>query len=345
VVDLYANVIRPLVFRLDPERAHDLAKPVLRSRRLSAALAGRPIADRRLEVRWGPLVFPTPVGLSPGFDKHGELVAGLSALGFGSLCVGTVMPLPRSGNPRPRIVRRPADRSMVNAMGLPSVGLEEFARRLGQVRRTVPVIASFGALTTDDYLHAFATLQPVADAVEVNLKCPNDMKDDGRFLKVSWADRLISRLVKVKRKPLFIKINSHTNEEERLERLEVIDRGLFYGVEGFAIQSTWKETEAGLSVGEGAMSGAPLLPRTLQAMRDAREIVGTRALIRARGGVMSGADAFQAIAAGANAVDILTAFVYEGWAAPTRIARELLAQMDLNGVESVAELVGAGARS
>jgi dihydroorotate dehydrogenase len=232
---------------------------------------------------------------------------------------------------------------MINAMGLPSVGLDVFAQRLRRARSAVPVIASFGALSTEDYLEAFATLEPLADALEVNLKCPNDMDDDGSFLKVSWADRLISQLVKAKRKPLFIKINSHTNEAERLERLETIDRGLFYGVEGFAVQSTWKETDAGLSVGEGAMSGAPLLARTLETMREVRELVGTRAMIRARGGVMSGADAFQAIAAGANAVDILTAFVYEGWAAPTRIARGLLALMDQHGVESVAALSGSGA--
>ena len=338
----YFRLVRPLLFRLDPELAHELARPILASAPLCRRLGGGPVTDPRLSVQLGPLILPNPIGLAPGFDKNARMAAGLAELGFGHLTLGTVMPTARAGNPRPRIVRRPGEGAMVNAMGLPSEGLELFARRLKRLRAPVPVIASIGAADDEGYERAFRQLQPLVAAIEVNLRCNNDRDDSGNYLKPDSFERMMRRLMPYRRVPVFVKINDWQNEGEHRDRLEVVARGLALGVDGFCTLSVLRVEESGLSVGRGNLTGRPLLPRTLQAIRDIREVTRGRAAIRARGGITTGADAFAAIAAGAATVELFTAFVYRGWAVARQINDELLDEMAANGVRDLHELVGRG---
>ncbi|MBI4494982.1 MAG: dihydroorotate dehydrogenase 2 [Chloroflexi bacterium] len=342
-MDLYKSLVRPLLFRIDPETAHHLAKPMLRSAALCRLLAGGPVRDPRLAVRVSGLVFPNPVGLAPGFDKHAELTTGMSRLGFGYLVPGTIMSEPRAGNPRPRIVRLPEREAMMNCMGLPSKGPAYCAAQLSRRRSLVPIIASFGAMDFEGYLRCFETVQPVANALELNLRCNNNLDDAGDFLRLDNFDRLMAALAKRKSRPLFVKINNYDTEAERQERLEVVERAMFYGADGFSTLSVWKDPQPRLSVGRGTVTGRPLFARTLQAIRDLREVTKGKAAIRARGGIFSGADAFQAIAAGATTVELLTALVYEGWGVARRINAELLALLDQEGIPSLEALRGSAA--
>ncbi len=338
--NLYKSLLRPLLFRLEPEMAHAFSKPVLRNAALGRLLGGGPVVDPRLEVSLAGIRLPNPVGVAPGFDKHAELTAGMSQLGFGYLVPGTVMPEPRAGNPRTRIVRIPEQEAMLNCMGLPSKGLEYYATQLSRRQSAVPVIASIGAPDLEGFLLGFERLQPLADAVEVNLRCNNNQDDDGCYLRADSFERIIAELAKHKRKPLFVKINNYDTEAERQERLDVVERAFFYGADGFSTSSTWRGRDARLSIGEGNWSGRPLFERTLRAIHDIREATGGRAAIRAKGGIFSGAEAFAAIAAGATTVELLTAFIYEGWGVARTINTELLALLQREGISSVETLRG-----
>jgi dihydroorotate dehydrogenase len=340
-VDAYPRLIRPLLFRLEPERAHELARPLLANAMLCRRLAGGPVADPRLATHLASIEMSNPVGLAPGFDKDARMGAGLAQLGFGLLTLGTVMPRPRSGNPRPRIVRRPTEGAMVNAMGLPGHGLEPFARHLARLRAPVPVVASIGAADDDGYERCFRRLAPLAAGIEINLRCNNNRDDRGDYLMPDNFERLIRRLLPFRRGPVFVKVNDWQTEAEHRDRLEVVARGLALGIDGFCTLSVLRADEPGLSVGRGNLTGRPLLPRTLEAIRDIRDVTRGRAAIRARGGITTGADAFAALAAGASTVELFTAFIYRGWTVAPDVNAELLDVMTSKGVRDVAELIGA----
>ncbi len=343
-MNLYKSLVRPLFFRLDPETAHQLSAPILASAAACRLLAGPPVRDPRLAVQLGSLHLASPVGLAPGFDKHADLLAGLSRLGFGYLVPGTVMPEPRAGNPRTRIVRLPEQEAMLNCMGLPSKGFHHYAGRLARRGSAVPVVASIGAPDLAGFVRGFELLQPLADAVEVNLKCNNNRDDPGENAHADGFERIVAELAKRKTKPLFVKINNYDSEAERQERLDVVERAVYYGADGFSTPSTWRGKDARLSIGEGNWSGRPLFERTLRTIRDIAEATHGRAAIRARGGIFTGAEAFAAIAAGATTVELLTAFVYEGWSLPNRINRELLSLLEREKIGSLAELRGSQGR-
>lgn len=327
--DLYRSVVRPALFRFDPETAHRLARPVLGSARASRLLGGGRFADPRLATRLGSLSVENPVGLAPGFDKHAQMVAGLSQLGFGYLTLGTVLPDKRRGNPRPRIIRRPRSRAMVNSMGLPSHGLEPFARRLERLRASgtprVPIIASIGALDQDGYIRLLCRVQALVDAVEINLRCNNNVDDRGDFLKPDTFERLLRRVMAERRVPVHVKVTEWNDEAEHRDRIEIVERSLALGVDAFATSSVYRADDSRLAMGRGNLTGAPLLDRTIATVAELRRIVGDRAAIRARGGISSAADARRALDAGATTVELFTAFVYDGWRVARHINEGLLA--------------------
>lgn len=343
-MDSYARLVRPLLFRLDPERAHDLARALLRSAWIGRLLGGRPTPDPRLAVRLGSLRFPNPVGLAPGFDKDALLTAGMSRLGFGYLVAGTVMPRPRPGNPRPRMLRREADQAIVNCMGLPSRGLEPCAEALARRRSQVPVVASFGAPDDDGLLKSFQRLQPLADALEVNQRCANNPDDAGGLQEAAAFEPLLKFMAERKTRPLRVKLDSYVDERQRAQRLTMLELLIAYGIDGAALPTNHLVPEPGLSRGCGNIAGGPLLERTLDYVRLAREASNGRIAIHARGGIFTGAQAFEAIAAGASTVEIYSAFIYRGWEAAKLINLELLAVMAREGVDSVEALRGARAR-
>jgi dihydroorotate dehydrogenase len=336
---LYERVLKPLLFRMDPEAAHHLAAPVLRSAGVCRAIAGAPVRDPRLAVHLGGFTAASPVGLAPGFDKHGELTRGMSRLGFGHLVVGTVMATPQGDAPTPRVRRLPERRALINCMGLPSHGPEHAADRITRGRSAVPLVVSIGASDIDGFLSAHARLEPLAAAIELNLQCHNE--GAGPFEDLARVEELVARIASRKRKALFLKVNAYHGDEERRRRMEMVARTFALGVDGFsALGTSLVEADDRLSLGRGVVTGEPLLPRTLEAIRDIYEVTGDRAIIRARGGISTGEDAFRAIAAGATTVEVFTGFVYQGWGIARRITTELIAAMDREGVPDVATLRG-----
>jgi dihydroorotate dehydrogenase len=331
---LYA-LARAALFRLPPEMAHRVTLAGLHA---ALAVPGfEPVlrwitrAERPTEV-FG-LSFANPVGLAAGFDKNVEHVTALAALGFGFVEVGSITAQPWPGNARPRLFRLPADRALINRMGLNNGGAEAAAARLTQ-RFPLPVCVNVaktpdeslvGAAAVADYAATVARVAPLADAVVLNVSCPN--ADDGRtFEDPAALDALLgaTRPLCVDT-PLLVKVSP---DLERARLRDLVQLAVERGADGFTATNTTVQRE-GLrtraarleAVGRGGLSGAPLHRRaveTVGAMRawTDKPIVGV-------GGV-DGPDTAQAFFdAGANLVQLYTGFVYGGPRVVRRIVRGL----------------------
>jgi dihydroorotate dehydrogenase len=343
-MDAYKRLVRPLFFRLDPETAHNLARAVLRHPRLSAVFAGQSLSvlDRRLQVDLGRLRLSNPVGLGAGFDKDCEMINSLQRLGFGYIVVGSVMCRTRPGNPRPRMIRDLKGEGLFSCMGLPSKGLDYAATMLKRRKAgSVPLIINFNAEEFAEYLRCTEVLEPFGDAIEIALFCPNRPGDEGGFLNPGQARTLLEEVSRRTKKPVFVKVPGYISEDERQKRLELIDALADFRVEGITITPKTLMKQNALSVGQGTLTGRPAFGQMLTIVRDVFETTKGKCPIKASGGIFSGKDAFEAIAAGATTVEMVTGFGFEGWHIARNINQELLRLLDKSGIENLSALRGA----
>jgi dihydroorotate dehydrogenase len=353
------RLLRPALFRLDPETAHALvfgaAGLACRSPALLDLLAraGRR-DDPRLEVRAFGLRFPTPVGLAAGLDKDARTLPLWPALGFGHVEVGTVTAQAQPGNPRPRAVRLPADRAIVNAMGFPSVGAEALAARLRAWRRRGlwpdgPVAVNVGKTravplerAADDYRASMRALADVADLWVVNVSSPNTPGLRGLQDPARLAELLDALTEAAAGRPLLVKLAPDLSDAQLASSAALCER---HGAAGLVAVNT-TVGRAGLRWDPGApggLSGRPLAPRARQALRVVR---GATALpIVSVGGVDSAAEAIARLEAGADLVQLYTGLIYEGPLLARRIATAVLSELERRGLSSVHELRGATARA
>jgi dihydroorotate dehydrogenase len=344
---IYSEGLRPFLFRFDAEKAHDLAKFSLRTSWPWRALSLHS-ADARLNVAVGGLDLPNPICLSPGFDKNAEALAGLQHLGFGAVTVGSILPVARTGNPRPRLLRYPAEEALGNCYGLPSDGVDRCAPRLARFRKRglrSRVVANIDASSVDLYLRSFGLIEPHVDAVELGLQCPNNTEDHGEFHDPAVFEALLGSIMRRRTRPVFIKLAYPQSEADMQNRLDLAQRAVRLGVDGINVPGIFKRTEPGVSLGVATISGKPAFARTLTIVRRLSEATKGRIAIRANGGITTGEDALQVMMAGASSIDILSAFVFRGWTAAADINRELLQSMEREGVRSLQSLQSKPARS
>ncbi len=318
-----------LLFLLPPEAAHRFATFALD---LVAPLLRRPPPSAPVSALG--LHFANPVGLAAGFDKNAAHLRGLAGLGFGFIEVGSVTHRPWPGNARPRLFRLPADGALINRMGLNNHGAQVVAGRLARRRLGVPVFVNVaktadptleGAPAIDDYVQSFRILAPHADALVLNISCPNS--GDGRTFEDPDALAALLDAVVPERggRPLLVKLSPDLSPDA----LETVVRiALARGVDGFVATNT-TVARTGLqtpettlkSIGRGGLSGAPLRLRSLDVVRRVRAL--TDRPIVAVGGISTAEQAREALAAGATLVQLYTGFVYGGPGTPRRIARGL----------------------
>ena len=345
----YKHIVRPLLFALAPETAQRVADAVLRPRSAWRAMAPLlRVRDPRLRTGIGGLRFENPIGLAAGYDKNCELLPSLAYLGFGYVVGGTVTESPGAGNPAPRIVRNPETESLVNSLGFPSKGIEPAVRELGSARRAMdgtPLVVSVSGTTIGEVVRCHHRLEPLVDAVELNVSSPNTAGLRVFHESAALAD-LLSRVNEGRRKPLFVKVPpfSAPDPEDAVARemhdmvMGLIDTCLTCGVDALTIANSRPVVDSRLAVGSGGLSGRPLLGDTIAMVAEVRREVGDRVSINACGGISTGDDAWAALQAGATTVQLYTGLVYRGPGVVKRINRELLARMDLKGVGSVAGL-------
>ncbi|HCO77361.1 MAG TPA: quinone-dependent dihydroorotate dehydrogenase [Rhodocyclaceae bacterium] len=331
-------LVRPLLFTLDPEQAHELTLAALS--RYGKCVAPPPPPEAAPVTVMG-LRFPNRVGLAAGLDKNGIAVDGLAHLGFGAIEVGTVTPRPQPGNPKPRLFRLPEAQALINRMGFNNDGVDRlvanvqrqraFRDRGGIVGLNIGKNASTPIeRATDDYITCLDGVYPHADYVTVNISSPNTQ--NLRSLQSDAAlDALLGAVAERReqlaqqsgrRIPVFLKIAPDLDDAQ----IEVIAATLMrYGAasdgtanNAFGVIATnttlSREAVAGMPHAEeaGGLSGAPVLQASNQVIRRLRACLGKSFPIIGVGGIMSGEDAVSKIQAGANVVQIYTGLIYKG---------------------------------
>jgi dihydroorotate dehydrogenase len=334
--------------RLDPERAHGLSLQALR--RGLVPLPG-PVTSARLRVDLAGLALPNPVGLAAGYDKNAEAVGPLMRAGFGFVEVGAATPLPQPGNPRPRLFRLSQDRAVINRFGFNNDGAEAIAARLAERPRGVPVGLNLGANKESadrvgDFARVLRRCGAHVDFVTVNVSSPNTEKlrdlQGPTALRAVLAGVMDARADLPRPIPVFVKIAPDLREEE-LESVAAVT--LASRIDGIIATNTTL-SRRGLRSSDaseaGGLSGLPLFERSTRVLaRLSQHTHGAVPLIGV-GGVGSAEQAYAKIRAGATAVQLYTAMVYEGLSLIPRIVRGLDALLERDGFGSVADAVATG---
>jgi dihydroorotate dehydrogenase len=344
------ELVRPLLFALDPERAHTLTLAAL-----EAGLYPRPATpdDASLSVAvWG-LTLPNPLGVAAGFDKDARVPDSLLAMGFGHAEIGTVTPRPQEGNPRPRVFRLVADRALINRLGFNNAGHAAALARLG--RRTSGLVGVNVGANRDaadraaDYVAGVRAFYDVAGYFTVNVSSPNT--PGLRDLQAPAAlDDLLARVLAAReamvaagkpRRPVVVKLAPDIAEAD----LEPVVRVLTArGVDGIAVSNTTLAreglTDAALAREAGGLSGRPLFQRSTAMLARVYLLTGGRVPLVGIGGIDSGEAAIAKVEAGATLLQLYTGLVYEGPGLLARIKRELAAYLDREKLSRLAAATG-----
>ena len=348
---IFKRLIRPLLFRGDPERMHDSMSRVL-------AYAGQVGLVRQtvgsvfsyshpmLETTVSGIRFPNPVGLAPGFDKHCSLIDIIPAFGFGFIEVGTITGRAQDGNPKPRLFRLVENKALINRMGFNNPGADAIRERLLRVCQRIPVGINIGKSkvvaienAVDDYVYSFERLSEFADYVVVNVSSPNtpglrELQEKEHLLKLLRA--LQAR--NVAKKPLFVKIAPDLTFDQLDDALDVVKRTKLAGI---VATNTTVARHGVQSLEEGGLSGRPLKEKATEFVRRIYSTTHGKLPIIGSGGVFTAADAYEKIRAGASLVQVYTGFIYEGPIVARRINEGLVKLLKKDGLKSVGEAVGS----
>ena len=360
-MSLYKWAVRPTLFALDAERAHDLTLAVIRRRPVQRALSTTAAApDPRLRQRVFGLPFGNPVGLAAGLDKQGTAVPAWAALGFGFAEIGTVTPRPQPGNPKPRLFRLRDDLAVINRFGFNSVGASGVAQNLAAVTpAAIPVGLNVGknkttdnARAAEDYMRAVEILHPYADYFVVNVSSPNTtgLRDlqESRALR-ALVEQVVAhaRTVSTRRSiPVLVKVSPDMQADDLLHSVDAAVEG---GAAGVIATNTTLSRDGlrappALAGESGGLSGAPLRAVATQACaRLYAHLRGTVPIVGV-GGIFTADDAYQRIRHGAALVQVYTGLIYEGPTMIARLVRGLALRLARDGFTSIGEAVGADVR-
>jgi dihydroorotate dehydrogenase len=319
------GALRPWLFLLEPERAHELSLRALRAaerlRLIGRTEPARPATSRRVMG----LEFPNRVGLAAGFDKNGSCIDALAGLGFGFIEIGTLTPAAQPGNPRPRLFRVPRAHALINRMGFPNVGAAAACARLKERRRSTVLGINIGknaatpvSRAVDDYLAALRTVYPYADYIAINVSSPNtaglrELEQPerlGPLLQALLEARAALLAGSSRHVPLLVKLSPDLSAAD----LEATARTLAaLHVDGVIATNSTVQREAGATLREaGGLSGAPLLPLSTHTVHRLRALLGPGFPIIGVGGIDSPQSARAMLDAGADLIQIYTGLIYRG---------------------------------
>lgn len=338
-----------VLHKLDPEHAHDLS---IRALKLGLVpLHGAPATSDRLRLKLAGLDLPNPIGLAAGYDKNGRVIGPLMRAGFGFIEVGAATPRPQPGNPKPRLFRLRDQNAIINRFGFNNDGAEIITQRLARRPHGIPVGLNLGANKNSDdraqdFVRVLQTACGAADFVTVNVSSPNTEK----LRELQGADALTALLARVieardglaARVPVFVKIAPDLADTE-ISQIAAVARELC--LDGVIATNTTLSRDGieGPHAAEGGgLSGQPLFRRSTRVLALLhRETQGQVPLIGV-GGVSSVSDVWEKLRAGATAVQIYSAMIYQGLSLAPRLALGLDERLSRERI-SLPELTGSGA--
>lgn len=314
---MYKRFIRPALFHLDPENAHNLAIFSLKAISLmpfTSKILGKIFGDFKMEREVMGLKFKNPLGLAAGFDKNAEVYHILQYMGFGFIEIGTVTLRPQPGNPKPRLFRYPENLALVNRMGFNNKGAEAVARNISKIGRPqIPLGINIGKNTdcplekaAENYAGVFRLLHSLGDFFTINVSCPN-VKNLSDLHQPAYLEEIFSALKKINSsKPLFLKIAPDLGAEDLAAAIKVC---LKYRA-GIIACNTLPAEKAAYPQ-KGGLSGRPLSSLAMARLMEIREISLDIPVISS-GGIFSKEDFYGRLANGANLAEIYTSMIYEG---------------------------------
>ncbi len=332
---------------MDPERAHGVSLWALRWGLVP--LPGK-ISLPRLATDVAGLALANPIGLAAGYDKNAAALPALIKAGFGFVEVGAATPRPQLGNPRPRLFRLAPERAVINRFGFNNQGAEVIAQRLAKrPRGCVPIGLNLGANKDSadraaDFARVLVQCGDHVDFATVNVSSPNteklrDLQGEGA-LTALLSRVMESRAALARPIPIFLKIAPDLNSDEISQIAEVALRA---GIQGIIATNTTL-SRAGLTsplaAQAGGLSGAPLFEKSTRVLAQLSQATGGRLPLIGVGGISSALDAYAKIRAGASAVQLYSALVYQGLSLVSDIARGLDALLAQDGFATLADAVG-----
>ena len=340
--------IRSLIFKLDPETAHDLAVKALK---LNFFYQNKTKNNKLIQTVIFGKTIPNPIGIAAGFDKDAEVYNPLFRLGFGFVEVGTVTPVNQYGNPKPRIFRLEEDMALINRLGFNNSGSEKVRSRIMSNSPKGLLGINIGPNKDtknrlEDYLIGFRKFHNLADYLTINISSPNT-ENLRSFHNEDELDQLLSLIKKEKKilksnVPITVKISPDIEEKNISIISEIL---LKHGVEAVIISNTTDKNRENLSninkLEKGGLSGKPLEKRSNELINKFYKTLKNKIKIIGVGGVDSGQSAYQKIINGASLVQIYTGMIYQGPSIATKISQELINILEKEGIKNISDIVGS----
>jgi len=346
------SILRPYIFSLDPEVAHDLAIKSLKANFLPESLFNVQ-GEELLEVDLFQKKFKNPIGLAAGFDKSAEVYNSLFKLGFGFVEVGTITPKRQLGNPKPRIFRLEKDEALINRLGFNNHGSDVVAQRISENKPQGILGINIGPNRetknqSEDFNLCLAKLFTYADYITINISSPNT-EGLRNFHKEDSMSKLFECLNKIKKekninKPLVVKLSPDIDQNDISNIVEVIIK---YKIDGIIISNTTdKNREKLIDVKKnevGGLSGQPIKNISTDLIKKFHKELNKKITIIGTGGVDSGKSAFEKITAGANVIQLYTGMIYKGPSIAKEIKKELISILKSEKIKNISEAVGINA--
>ena len=341
---MYKSLIRPILFKIDPEKVHHLIVSTLKigfkipgcSYLISKLFNYK---NTNLEREVFGLKFSNPIGLAAGFDKNAHVYKEFASFGFSFIEIGTVTPKPQLGNDKPRIFRIPKDKALINRMGFNNLGVDAAVEKLKSRKSGIIIGGNIGKNTAtpnekaiEDYDYCFRKLYDSVDYFVVNVSCPN-ITDLGKLQDRDSLGAILQRLVEIRsvqpiRKPILLKVSPDLNMNQVDDTIDISRET---GIDGFVVTNT-TITRNNLTltpseiekIGRGGLSGAAITKRSTELIKYISDKTNRTMPIIGVGGIMSVQDAMDKLNAGASLIQIYTGFIYEGPAIVKKINRALV---------------------
>lgn len=359
---IYEKLIRPILFKISPETAHEFGIEALKiglSPKFAQGLAAKRFASSESfgKVERFGLEFKNPLGLAAGFDKNGIVVNQLAALGFGFVEVGTVTFNPQKGNEKPRLFRLPEDKALINRLGFNNEGTPKVVERLKKINPNCVLGVNIGknkdvpnAEAIENYIKSFDLAHEVADYIAVNVSSPNT-PNLRELQKAENLEELLGELQKRNKvlssagtqnlKPLLVKIAPDLNESEIEAIVDIAGKLNLAGI--IATNTTISRENLKTEINEtGGLSGKPVREKSNEVIKKIYRYSNGKLPLIGVGGVFSAEDAFEKIACGASLVQAYTGFIYQGIGFARDLNSGLTGILKDKGFANLDEAIGSG---
>ena len=334
----YKSLILPILQLINPEFSHLIAEKFFQ---LPFFKIFTPILFKSKSKKTSTNVLgielSSPIGLAAGYDKNCKILNPLLSLQFGFVTGGTITVEERFGNPKPRLFHLPKEKSLINSLGFPSLGLEKINKNL-QIDHDNSIFLSVSGINEDEIIECIKTLENKTEVFEINISSPNT-EGLRLFHNHSELSKLIEKIKNISKNKILIKLPPWLESEKQIF-LDLGKTAILSGADGLVVANSLPTNDEKLAVGKGGKSGKVLTSNTLRMIAETRSSLGPGPIIVACGGIFDSKDVWNALALGADLCQGYTGFIYEGLLYAYNINKGLIQMMIENNVSSIDQIKG-----